>query len=342
MKTIALFNNKGGVGKTTLAFHLAWMFHILGVRVVAADLDPQANLTSMFLHEDGVEALWGKVHEPSTIYRAFQPLLDRSGPLETPELQQIATNLFLAPGELAMSETEDALSSQWLGSYRKEDGAFRVVSALGQLLAQAAETANVHLVVVDVGPNLGPLNRAVLAAADFVVIPLAPDLYSIQALQNLGPTLKRWQEEWDDIVKRNYKLAVQLKVTQNGMHPIGYVVQQHAMRLDRPVQAYAQWMQRIPAAYRDNIDVALASDTRISETDPNCLATLQHYRSLMPLAQAARKPMFSLRAADGVMGGHVALVQKCFNDFLKLAIRVAIACDIPMDDIIGVPDESSA
>ena len=50
MKAIAFFNNKGGVGKTSLVYHLAWMFSDLGVRIVAADLDPQDNLTSMFLN----------------------------------------------------------------------------------------------------------------------------------------------------------------------------------------------------------------------------------------------------------------------------------------------------
>ena len=45
---IAFFNNKGGVGKTSLVYHLAWMYFDLGLRVIAADLDPQANLTSAF------------------------------------------------------------------------------------------------------------------------------------------------------------------------------------------------------------------------------------------------------------------------------------------------------
>ena len=49
MKTLAFFNNKGGVGKTSLVYHLAWMFADHGIPVLAADLDPQANLTAMFL-----------------------------------------------------------------------------------------------------------------------------------------------------------------------------------------------------------------------------------------------------------------------------------------------------
>jgi cellulose biosynthesis protein BcsQ len=55
---IAFFNNKGGVGKTSLVYHLAWMYRDLGLNVLAADLDPQANLTSAFLDEERLEEIW--------------------------------------------------------------------------------------------------------------------------------------------------------------------------------------------------------------------------------------------------------------------------------------------
>ena len=48
---LTFFNNKGGVGKTSLSYHLAWMLSDIGYQVLACDLDPQANLTSMFINE---------------------------------------------------------------------------------------------------------------------------------------------------------------------------------------------------------------------------------------------------------------------------------------------------
>ena len=57
--------------------------------------------------------------------------------------------------------------------------------------------------------------------------------------------------------------------------------------------------------------------------DPYCLATLKHYRSLMPLAQEARQPMFFLKPADGAIGGHMTAVQDCYRDFRSLAQRIA-------------------
>lgn len=75
---IAFFNNKGGVGKTSLVYHLSWMYADLGKRVVAADLDPQANLTAAFLDEDGLEQLWPMGNHPKTVYGCIQPLIIRN------------------------------------------------------------------------------------------------------------------------------------------------------------------------------------------------------------------------------------------------------------------------
>ncbi|MGH3274486.1 MAG: ParA family protein, partial [Streptosporangiaceae bacterium] len=55
---LAFFNNKGGVGTTMLAYHVAWMLNELGRRAVVLDLDPQANLTASFLDDERVEQLW--------------------------------------------------------------------------------------------------------------------------------------------------------------------------------------------------------------------------------------------------------------------------------------------
>ena len=49
--TLTFFNNKGGVGKTTLVYLLSWMFSELGVKTLVVDCDPQANLTAAFLRQ---------------------------------------------------------------------------------------------------------------------------------------------------------------------------------------------------------------------------------------------------------------------------------------------------
>ena len=321
MITIAFFNNKGGVGKTSLVYHLAWMFADLGVPVLAADLDPQANLTSMFLEEDRLEALWPDGEHPQSVLGMIRPILRGTGDILSPHVEAVSDNIGLIVGDLGLSLFEDKLSDAWPRCLDRDESAFRIISAFYRLLAQGAQTSQAGLVLVDVGPNLGAINRAAIIASRHVVVPLAPDLFSLQGLRNLGPTLRRWRDEWDDRLARNPD--PELLLPQRGMVPAGYIIVQHAMRLDRPVKAYGRWMERIPAEYRQAVLDEPTDHTPGVETDPHCLSLLKNYRSLMPMAMEARKPMFHLRPADGAIGAHAAAVQMCYQDFKVLASKVA-------------------
>jgi hypothetical protein len=64
--------------------------------------------------------------------------------------------------------------------------------------------------------------------------------------------------------------------------------------------------------------------------DPHCLAILKHYRSLMPMAMEARKPVFALKPADGAIGAHAAAVSSAHWDFLGLAKRIASGCGVEL------------
>ena len=337
MKAIALFNNKGGVGKTSLVYHLAWMFAELGVKVLAADLDPQANLTSMFLPEDRLEELWPEGVHSKSVLGAVSPIIRGLGDIQSPHVESIAPNLGLLVGDLGLSLFEARLSAAWPVCMDRDEAAFRTASSLYRVLSAAAMKGKSDLVLIDVGPNLGAINRSAILAANFVVVPLAPDLFSLQGLRNLGPTLRDWRREWLDRLDRRPTDAT-LDLPSADMIPIGYVVMQHAVRADRPVKAHMKWTERIPSVYREKVleEGPLGSSSSAGEGDPNCLAQLKHYRSLMPMAQSALKPIFYLKAADGALGGHVYAVQKCFEDFRSLATRIAQKSNL------AVPEESRA
>ena len=102
------------------------------------------------------------------------------------------------------------------------------------------------------------------------------------------------------------------------------------VRDQRPVQAYDNWLEKIPATYRRVILGEDDSGAPSVEEDPCRLAALQHYRSLMPLAMAAHKPMFALKPADGVRGAHLEAVHRCRDDFSALAERIASVIGIPI------------
>lgn len=326
MKTIAFFNNKGGVGKTSLVYHLAWMYADLGLRVIAADFDPQANLSAMFLDEERLEVLWPDGEHPNTVLGAIKPILKGIGDIAEPELELIEEKIGLLVGDLGLSGFEDKLSNAWPRCHDRDESAFRIISAFYRIIYQAAQTHKADIVLIDVGPNLGAINRAALIAANYVVIPLAPDLFSQQGLNNLGPTLREWRQGWQDRKSKN--IDPELILPNGEMQPIGYVLLQHSVHSNRPVKAYARWMGRIPDVYRQTILAEQTLQNIESENDPNCLGKLKNYRSLMPLAMEAHKPMFYLKPADGAIGAHMNAVSDCYNDFKELGIQITKPCGL--------------
>ena len=244
MKAITFFNNKGGVGKTTLVYHVAWTLNDMGLQVLVADLDPQANLSSMFLPEERLDELWPEGEHPMTVLGAISPILRGLGDVKTPHVEEVNDGPGVLVGDLGLSRFEDKLSQDWPRCADGHEDAFRVITAFHRMLEKASDRIGADVVLIDVGPNLGAINRSVLLTAQHVVVPLAPDLFSLQGLRNLGPTLREWRAQW----RRRKDFAPEgLSMPSGEMTPSGYVALQHNVRLDRPVKAYARWASRIPA-----------------------------------------------------------------------------------------------
>jgi chromosome partitioning protein len=320
---LTFFNNKGGVGKTSLVYHLSWMFSEMGKRVVAIDLDPQANLTSAFLDADDLEALWEPTRDGTgnaTVFQCVKPLTE-VGDILKPQTQRISPRLHLVPGDLALARFENTLSQEWPSAldsgslYRP----FRILSSFWQVAQMAAEAHSADIILADVGPSLGAINRSALIASDHVVIPLAADLYSLQGLRNLGPTLREWRADWTKRLQNWQQPSFALPAGR--MTPAGYILMQHTERLSRPVKAYSKWADRIPATYADSV-LQQPLDATAQPIDGHCLARLKHYRSLAPMAQEVHKPIFALTAAEGAIGSHAAAVRDAYSDFRALATAI--------------------
>jgi len=318
---IAFFNNKGGVGKTSMVYHLSWMFSDRGLRVIVSDLDPQSNLTAAFLDEDRLEQLMLGNGHAQTIFGAVRPLKQGTGDIADPHIEIISDRLGLILGDMALSTFEDDLSEVWPKCLGDDPRAFRISSAFWRVIQKAGETHQADVILVDLGPNLGAINRAALISSDFVVIPLGPDLFSIQGLKNLGPALRMWREGWRKRSQEEHPPDVPLPT--GSIKPIGYMVLRHSIRMDRPVKAFERWIARIPATYAEAVLQESDKPTLTTDTDPNCIAKLKDYRSLMPLAQEARKPIFFLKPADGALGAHTYAVSEAYNDFKNVAITIA-------------------
>jgi cellulose biosynthesis protein BcsQ len=323
MKTIGFFNNKGGVGKTSMVYHVAWMLSELGTRVIAADLDPQANLTSMFLEEERLEEIWDHSSRP-TLHGAVSPQFRGVGDVQASAIEQVADRIGLLVGDLELSRLEDDLSAAWPKCQLGDERSFRVMSAFARAIAMSGAQFGAEITLIDVGPNLGALNRTALLGCDFVVVPLGADLFSLQGMRNMGPTLREWRSVWDSVRSKSPDPSITLP--EGGMTPVGYVVMRHSVQAGRPARAFSRWIGRMPVQYRRFVLDTTGDEPVDVAGDPNCLARLKDYRSLMPMAQESRKPMFLLRPADGAFGGHQQAVLECYEDFKELTTRIMARC----------------
>ena len=224
---LTFFNNKSGIGTTSLVYHLAWMLSDMGYRVLACDLDPQANLTAAFLDEDHLETLWDDESDTAakTILQCVRPLTkvsDTKQPTlaQIPEPSLILGNLALIPGDLGLVGFEDTLSSEWPRA---------------------------------LGPNPSEL-----------------------------------------------------------------------FRLTRPIRALNEWFNRMPEEYARNLcgDNEGPYPVTPAEDKECALAIARHYRSLVPMAKKARKPIFHLTTADGAIGSHAAAANDARRDFKNLAKKI--------------------
>ncbi|MFD4999639.1 ParA family protein [Streptomyces buecherae] len=335
MTSIALFNNKSGVGMTTLTYHLAHMLSRRGHTVLAVDLDPQADLTSLCLDESERDELWntspallaqdaasaaplgvGRVRSGQTMADAVRPALKGSGDVSPVRPVPLEAGLWLLPGSLDLGRFEDALSGGWFKSLAGDAAAVRTTTAFHRVIAQAAETVEADLVLIDVNPSLGATTRAALIAADTFLVPLVADPLSLKGLSNLGPTLREWRRSWRALELPRAPAGTPAPAM--ALAPLGYVVIQPETRLDRPVVAQARWLDQISAAF----SASVLDQHPPSHDDRHRVATLRNYRSLAPLAHAARKPMFDLKAGDGALGSTQTYVQTCYREFRDLAENV--------------------
>jgi len=201
-KRLAIFNHKGGVGKTTLTVNIASAIASLGKNVLLVDSDPQCNLTSYLVEESVVDDLLDNSdgHAGRTVWSAVKPIVEATGELRDIEPFQLSKpRLFLLPGDIRLSEFEVELNQFWSDCFQRRLKGFRGTMALSALVDHVCNSANIDAVFFDSGPNIGALNRVILLDCDYFIVPAACDVFSVRALKTLGHTLANWIQDWKTV-----------------------------------------------------------------------------------------------------------------------------------------------
>ncbi len=310
-KTLALFNNKGGVSKTTTCFNLGWMLAERGHTVLMVDADPQCNLTGMVLDLSEAEALdnYYAEHPGANLMEALAPAFEsRPVPLEPVECVQVEgrPGLYLVAGHVGLAEDEISLGiaqqlSESVQALKNLPGSFH------HLFEITAAKYKADYVLVDLSPGLGSINQNLVATADYFIVPTSPDVFSVMAVDSLARVIPRWVG-WA-------RRAAELEALSSADYPfptpdlkfLGVIVQRYRLRSGQPTVGFGKYFDRLKDAVTNRLNSALAKAGVMLADDAYqgagldegiWLASIPDFNTLIADSQRNRKPVFALTQSD--------------------------------------------
>ncbi|WP_329605233.1 ParA family protein [Undibacterium hunanense] len=233
-------------------------------------------------------------------------------------------NLYLVPGDITLSNYEDRLGDTWNSAKGGDEPALRVQSAIYRYILWCAREINADIVMLDLGPNLGSLNRAVLSGSDYFIVPMSPDLFSIKGTENLGNKLVMWRQNWDQC--NTSWTGTGLEIPSGLPTFLGYVMQQHNIRDNASgmTRGWGIFGDRVGQAVQENIVDKLIPNGQVHEWgDGNWnLGQIPNLHSLVPYSLEARKPVFDCTSADGLTGAHISRARNSRQHFMPIVDRI--------------------
>lgn len=320
--SICFFNNKGGVGKTTLACNVAsYLAKKERLSVLLVDADPQCNATQLVLPDSLTQDIYGSaagIASVDTLREVLDPLLAGEATLAAAHrMARPATNRFgvsVLAGHPQIALLEDKLSGAWTDFLGGDLGGARVTNWNTQLLSHLKHEHD--LIVYDVGPSLGALNRSILVGTDYFMAPMGCDIFSLIGIDNIAKWIHRWRESYDQAFIRCanqhgqalQRYAPQMRASSAAMSRfVGYTVQQYITKTirneKRATAAFETILRKIPDEIHDALSPFVAPPLALNDVR---LGDVPHMYSLVPLAQTAHAPIHDLTAKDGLSGGQYA------------------------------------
>lgn len=327
---ISVFNNKGGVGKTTLTFHLGHALASLGYRTLFVDLDPQCNLTIYSLAMETIDRLWSMEDRfidigfesskrqmtekdfaslnatPRSIHYVLKPTEEGTGDvMTTPPPQNISRNLDIVPGRITLHMYEEKVASRWSDVYRGEELAIRTITRIRSLIQSHITTRNYDYVLVDTSPSLGALNKVAITTVDAFLIPCLPDLFSLYGIKNIGRALSDWSAQFKILETLLSEEKRQL-LPKNPVGFLGFTIF-NAKKYSGSTpwnlaQAHYNYALKIPPTITEHIpdSVRHSLSPEILAMPIGGMATMHSHSTLPSMAQKYHVPMWEVPDHDAL------------------------------------------
>lgn len=339
MKAFCVFNNKGGVGKTTLLCNLAAYYALRkSKKVLVVDADPQCNATAYMFKETVLDRLYGTSKDSETINQLINSLKKSKGYASIPVKKSEGFGVDVVPGDPKFSLAEDFLAKDWFDATNGQERGLKTTLLFHALLSWAREE-KYDYVFFDIGPSLGAINRTILLTCDYFILPMSSDIFSLRGLQNIEVAITNWKKGLDrgltTFTEDNgyeFQFEDQVEFARPNIQFLGYVTQQYTAKTvagkKQPVDAYEKIIRRIGPAIKkhliESLNQGLVMDYKLGE--------IPYFHSLVPMAQTTTRPIFDLRKADGVVGAHFEKVKQFEKVISEIASNLSTNIETANED----------
>jgi chromosome partitioning protein len=299
-KIISLYNNKGGVSKTTTLFNLGVYFSQEDKKILLVDCDPQCNMTELFFASND-DLSDPEVDLPGTsVYEALECRFkgeQASIPPESITLCEhpLYENLSLFKGDLEFTRAESYFATAWSQAITENIHEKHTYIVFEKMLRALGEYSQFDYILCDVGPSTGAITRTVILSCDELVVPLVPDRFCYQAVRLLGNIISEWS--------RKHKMICN-ELTPFGIEPFegdpklaGTVVQNFKVHCGvKAKQSYIQWQEKISNEIATNL-VGSGGLTPKDGFDPKApyTASIRDVAVLAPVSQIFGRAIFDIR-----------------------------------------------
>lgn len=327
-KIITFFNHKGGVGKTTQLYNVAWALSLKGKKVLMVDADSQCNLSNQALGEEGFENHY--INFPKdNLKEALSPAFEAKPELiKAIECPKIGENLFILPGSFDISQNETQL-----GVAINFNITFLTMTnlpgAFYNLIEKCSEKYEVDYVLIDLNPGLSAINQVLLFSSNYFIIPCGVDYFSKQALISLSKVLLNWSN-WSIKAKEYFKEST-YPLPEYTTKFLGYTVNNYKINRGIPAQTDREVINELDIVVTNNLIPALSLNKNSIEIENYQIAQTRDFNTLQRVSHQVNKPVFLLTNDDTKKVGKVAEIQgmnieefhKTFEKFAEFIIKNA-------------------